>query len=258
MNVALALENVSARYGEHVVLHDASAAFVGGRVTGVVGPNGAGKTTLLRVALGLVAVDSGSVQILGRDLRECSREFLARSIAYLPQVGAAQWPVPVRRVVALGRMPHTSFFAPQDHGGDAAVAEALDRCDVAQFAARRLDELSAGERARVLLARALATQAKVLLVDEPAAHLDPAHQLRLMELLRGEALRGVAIGITLHDLSLASRYCDDIAVLHDGRVIGQGAPREVLSDAALATVFGIAAIRAAGPGADAIVPWSRL
>jgi iron complex transport system ATP-binding protein len=121
-----------------------------------------------------------------------------------------------------------------------------------------MDELSAGERARVLLARALATQAEVLLVDEPAAHLDPAHQLRLMELLRGEAGRGTAVAITLHDLPLASRYCDEIVVLHQSRVAGQGAPSSALSDAALAQVFGIAAIRAGNEAASAIVPWSRL
>ena len=139
-------------------------------------------------------------------------------------------------------------------GGAAAIADAMARCDVSQFESRRLNELSAGERARVLLARALATQAPILLVDEPAAHLDPAHQLQLMELLRAEAARGVAVAITLHDLSLASRFCDEIVVLRNGHVAGQGAPEEVLSDAALAQVFGIAAKRLEGN----VVPWSRV
>ena len=106
-----------------------------------------------------------------------------------------------------------------------------------------MDELSAGERARVLFARALATAAPVLLADEPAAYLDPAHQLRLMDLLREEAARGTAVAVTLHDLALASRHCDEIVVLHEGRVAAQGTPAEALSDASLAAVFGIAVQR---------------
>ncbi|MBS0274182.1 MAG: ABC transporter ATP-binding protein [Proteobacteria bacterium] len=246
---ALALSQVRAAYASRAVLDDASASFATGKVTGIVGPNGAGKTTLLRVALGLLPIEAGDVTALGRSLKECSREWLARSIAYLPQENAVQWPMLVERIVALGRIPHGA----RDDGA-AAIADAMGRCDVSQFAARRLNELSAGERARVLLARALATQAPILLVDEPAAHLDPAHQLQLMELLRAEAARGVAVVITLHDLSLASRFCDEIVMLRNGHVAGQGAPGEVLCDAALAKVFGIAAKRLDGN----VVPWSRV
>lgn len=246
---ALTLSHVRAFYDVRAVLDDASAKFSAGKVTGIVGPNGAGKTTLLRVALGLLPFESGEVEVLGHSLKDCSREWLARSIAYLPQESAVQWPMLVNRLVALGRLP----YGPRDNGA-AAVEDAMARSDVAQFASRRLNELSAGERARVLLARALATQAPVLLVDEPAAHLDPAHQLRLMELLRAEAARGVAVAITLHDLSLASRFCDEIVVLRNGHVAGQGVPAEVLSDAALAQVFGIAAKRLDGN----VVPWSRV
>jgi iron complex transport system ATP-binding protein len=246
---ALSLSHVRAAYSARAVLDDASASFAAGRVTGIVGPNGAGKTTLLRVVLGLLPFEAGTVTVLGRSLRDYSREAMARAIAYLPQENAVQWPMLVTRIVALGRMP----YGVRDDGA-AAIADAMARCDVAQFAARRLNELSAGERARVLLARALATQAPILLVDEPAAHLDPAHQLRLMELLRGEAARGVAVAITLHDLSLASRFCDEIVVLRDGHVAGQGAPADVLSDAALAQVFGIAAKRLDGN----VLPWSRV
>jgi len=155
----------------------------------------------------------------------------------------------VDRIVALGRMP----YGARDDGA-AAIADAMARCDVEQFATRRLNELSAGERARVLLARALATEAPILLVDEPAAHLDPAHQLQLMELLKAEAARGTAVAITLHDLSLASRFCDEIVVLQNGHVAGQGTPADTLSDTALARVFGIAAKRLDGN----VLPWSRV
>jgi len=244
---ALGLINVSASYGGRPALENANVTFGEGRLTGIVGPNGAGKTTLLRVALGILPFE-GRVQLLGRSLAECSREFVARSIAYLPQESGTQWPMLVRSVVALGRMP---YGREMDTG---AVDDAMERSDVEQFAHRRMNELSAGERARVLLARALATLAPILLVDEPAAHLDPAHQLRLMELLRAEAERGVAVAITLHDLALASRFCDDVVVMRTAQVAGQGPVEQVLSDDALAHVFGIAAKRDSG----AIVPWTRL
>jgi iron complex transport system ATP-binding protein len=246
---ALSLSRVRAAYGGRIALDNASATFAAGAVTGIVGPNGAGKTTLLRAALGLLPIESGDVTVLERSLKDCSREWLARTIAYLPQESAVQWPMLVERIVALGRMP----YGARDDGA-AAITDAMARCDVSQFAARRLNELSAGERARALLARALATGAPILLVDEPAAHLDPAHQLQLMELLRAEAARGAAVAITLHDLSLASRFCDAIVVLRDGHVTGQGAPDVVLCDAALAEVFGIAAKRLDGN----VLPWSRV
>jgi iron complex transport system ATP-binding protein len=253
---ALAFENVAAGYGARKALDDVSAQFAAGRVTGLVGPNGAGKTTLLRVALGFLKAEQGGVTVLGTPLGDWSREALARRIAYLPQSAEAHWPILARKLVALGRMPYREFLAPLGAEDNDAVDAALSRCDASQFAARRMDELSAGERARVLLARALATQAPILLVDEPAAHLDPAHQLQLMELLREEAARGAAVIVTLHDLSLASRFCDELVVLKAGRAVAQGAPADALSDAVLADTFGISAVRMTAPG-PAIIPWQR-
>ena len=243
MSAAIVYDAVSAAYGARTVLDRVSAAFVRGAVTGIVGPNGAGKTTLLRVALGLMAPSAGNVRILDRPLEEWSRSALARALAYLPQGSDAHWPVLARELVTLGRLPHRAPFAPVSASDAAAIDAALERCDAAGFAGRRMDELSAGERARVLFARALATQAPVLLADEPAAYLDPAHQLRLMNLLREEAARGSAVVVTLHDLSLASRHCDELVVLQAGRAAAQGAPAAALSDATLADVFGIAAER---------------
>lgn len=257
MTAALSLHDVSAGYGSRPALNGVTAEFAAGRVTGLVGPNGAGKTTLLRVALGFLKTTQGRVDVLGQSLEGWTRETLAQTIAYLPQSSEAQWPVPAKTLVALGRMPFRAPLAPLSEADEAAIAIALTRCDAQAFAARRMDELSAGERARVLFARALATGAHILMADEPAAHLDPAHQLRLMELLREEASRGVAVVVTLHDLSLASRFCDDLVVLRAGRVVAQGAPGEALSDATLAETFGISAVRMEGPGA-AIVPWKRL
>ncbi|HEY2068034.1 MAG TPA: ABC transporter ATP-binding protein [Rhizomicrobium sp.] len=252
---ALSFDNVTAGYGARKVLTNVTAQFPTGQVTGLVGPNGAGKTSLLRVALGFLKPEAGRVTVLDKPLKDWSAEALARNIAYLPQSAEAHWPILGRTLVALGRMPHRAPMAPFSAEDDAAIDAALARCDAAQFAVRRMDELSAGERARVLFARALATAAPILLADEPAAYLDPAHQLRLMELLRGEAKRGVAVAVTLHDLSLASRFCDRLVVLDGGRVAGAGTPGEALSDAVLKDTFGISAVRLQG---SAIIPWERL
>ena len=233
--------DVRAAYRGRTALDGVSATLRAGAVTGIVGPNGAGKTTLLRAAIGLVPLSGGAVLVGERNLGDWSGEALARTVAYLPQGGEAHWPLPARELVALGRLPHRDRDA-------RAIEAALDRADAAAFAARSTSELSAGERARVLLARALATEAPILLADEPAAFLDPAHQLRLMALLREEAARGTAVAVTMHDLPLASRHCDAIVVLHQGRVAATD-----LSDETLAKVFGIEAFRVEG----VIVPWKR-
>jgi len=258
--MSVVVDKVSVRYGARDALSEVSARFSAGAVTGIVGPNGAGKTTLLRAVLGLQPLAGGSIRILNKPLSEWPREGLARAAAYLPQGGEAKWPMLVEEVVMLGRLPHRARFASPSAADRDAVGEALERCDATQFARRRMDELSAGERARVLFARALATGAPILLADEPAAFLDPAHQLRLMELLREEARRGDAVAVTLHDLPLAARHCDELVVLHQGRMAAEGAPGEALSDKALAEVFGVAALRVPDPqgGHDIVASFRRI
>jgi iron complex transport system ATP-binding protein len=258
VSAALAFEAVKAGYRGRVALDGVTAEFARGAVTGLVGPNGAGKTTLLRAALGIVPLAGGAVRIDGRAVAGWSREALARTIAYLPQGADAHWPLAARKLAALGRLPHRAAFASLSADDEKAIEDALGRCDALTFADRRIDELSSGERARVLLARALATQSPILLADEPAAHLDPSHQLRLMELLREEAGRGAAVAVTLHDLALASRYCDSVMVLDRGRLVRTGAPQDALSPAVLHDVFGVEAWNASLAGPPPIVPWRRL
>lgn len=260
MSAALSFDCVSVNYGGRGALRNVTAAFAHGKVTGVVGPNGAGKTTLLRAALGLLPLSGGNVLVQDRALKDCSREMLAQTIAYLPQGGEAHWPLQARDLVMLGRLPYRGHFAAPSDADMLAVRDAMARADVLAFTDRRVDELSAGERARVLFARALATGAKILLADEPAAYLDPAHQLRLMGLLREEAGRGTAVAVTLHDLALASRHCDEVLVLHQGQVAASGPPGAALSDVTLANVFGIAVRRTADPagGHAALMPWNLI
>lgn len=258
--MSVVVDKVSVRYGDRAALSEVSAHFSTGAVTGIVGPNGAGKTTLLRTVLGLQQLAGGMIRILNKPLAEWSREGLARAAAYLPQGGDAKWPMLVEEVVMLGRLPHRARFASPSAADRGAVRDALERCDAALFARRPMDELSAGERARVLFARALATTASILLADEPAAFLDPAHQLRLMELLREEARRGGTVAVTLHDLPLAACHCDEIVVLHQGRTAAEGAPAAALSDEALAKVFGVAALRVRDPrgGPEIVASFRRI
>jgi iron complex transport system ATP-binding protein len=258
VTAALTLENVSAGYAGRPALHSMTASFEAGRVTGLVGANGAGKTTLLRLAAGILSPTEGCVRVLGRPRAHASREALARAIAYLPQGAEPQWPVEARTLVALGRLPHHSALRPPRQVDWNAIDIALARCHAGEFATRRVDRLSAGERARVLLARALATAAPILLADEPAAHLDPAHQLMLMELLREEAQRGAAVVVTLHELSLAQRFCDEVLVLKDGAVLARGAPAEALSDEFLAAAFGVRALKPSAGQSFPIIPWQRV
>jgi iron complex transport system ATP-binding protein len=256
---AIAFDDAAAAYDGRRVLDGVTLAFVPGKVSGIVGPNGAGKTTLLRVALGHLPLASGAVRIFDKPLRQWSREALARAIAYLPQAGDAHWPVTARHLVGLGRIPHRGQFRAFTAEDEAAIDRALLRADAAAFGTRRMDELSAGERARVMVARALSTEAQVLIADEPAAYLDPSHQLRLMELFAEEAARGKSVVVTLHDLALASRHCDEIVVLDRGKLAAKGSPDAALSDDVLSRVFGIGAVRVSGPsGRPALIAWSRV
>jgi iron complex transport system ATP-binding protein len=246
------------RFGAQCALDGVTCAFRPGAITGIVGPNGAGKTTLLRAAAGLVRLASGAVQVFDRPVAEWPRDALARRVAYLPQGGDAAWPLPAFEVAALGRLPHGATLSRLPVADAAVVAHALARVDGSAFSSRRVDTLSAGERARVMFARALASRADVLLADEPAAHLDPAHQLQMMDLLREEAARGVAVAVTLHELALAAR-CDSLIVLAGGRIAADAPPDEALSDEVLARVFGVAAVRTAvADGRGVPVPWRRI
>ncbi len=202
-----------------------------GCVTGLIGPNGAGKTTLLRALAGL-GKGPGRATIAGTALAAMSPAARTRCLAWLPADRDVAWPMRSDALVQIGLGPG----APHD---PAAIATALALADATAFAARRVDSLSTGERARVLLARALVARPDWLLLDEPVANLDAYHRLDIMALLRAEAQRGAGILISLHDLDLARRHCDRLLLLHEGALVADGPPAEVLSPANLALVFRI-------------------
>jgi iron complex transport system ATP-binding protein len=224
-----------------------------GSFTVVVGPNGAGKTTLLRALAGLLPAGA-AVTLDGRSLAALSAGERARAVAYLAQGGGVAWAIPVRDVVALGRLPHGERPERLSDEGRRAVAEALAAVGLDGFEGRPATELSGGERARALLARALATRAPVLLADEPVAALDPRHQLAVLDVLRARARAGAAVVAVMHDLSLAARFADAICLLEAGRVVAAGSPEAVLTEGRLAASFGIVARVTRMDGALLVVP----
>ncbi len=198
-----------------------------GEIVGLIGPNGSGKTTLLRALAGLTSGD-GQVSLNGNSLAAMTSLERAKRIAYMPAGRRVDWPMRADDVVALS-------------GADTDTVEnTLERVGMASFAARRVDTLSTGERARVLLARTLAGRADWLLLDEPTANLDPGHELDVLALLREEAMRGVGILASFHNLALAEAHCDRCILMTGGRIVEEGAPAVVLTDANLAAVYGIA------------------
>ena len=222
-----------------VVLDGIDVALPAGAVTAIVGPNGAGKSTLLRLLAGFDRPDGGAATLDGVDIGRLGARERARRIAHMPQVAPVHWPLAGRDVVALGRLPHGASLDRLSDDDERAVADAIARTDTGSLAARRVDTLSAGETARLMLARALATGAGALLADEPVASLDPARQIEALGLLRSEAARGVVVAVVLHDLALAGRFADRAIVLAAGRVVAAGAARDVLLPATLQAVYGV-------------------
>ncbi len=225
-----------------------------GQLTAIIGRNGAGKTTLLKALAGLVAPHAGTVLLDGRGLSAWERRRLARALAYLPQERLVHWALTVRAVVALGRLPYRPSGAGESHADRSAIDAALAAMDVGHLAQRPVPELSGGERARVLVARALAQEPCVLLADEPAAGLDPAHQLALFHHLAALAAAGRTVVVVLHDLSLAARFCHTIALVHEGRTLATGTPQDVLTAEHLAAAYGITARYRAIDGVPVVVP----
>lgn len=237
----LSAEHITVSLSGSEILHEASFKVQSGELVGLVGPNGAGKTTMLRAMTRLLTVDSGSVEFNGTPTESMNHEELARRIAYLEQSSSSYWPLTVESIVMLGRMPHLGQWRnPSEHDWK-FVRDAMQSCEVLQFSNRQVNTLSGGEQARVMLARAFATDPEFLLVDEPVAGLDPAHQLSVMDKLLEMVNNGAGVVVVMHDLTLAARYCTRLTLMSEGRVVIDGDVEEVLSIGHLANVYGISA-----------------
>lgn len=239
--------------GGRAVLNDPSFHVGEGEFVGLIGPNGAGKSTLLRAVLGLIEA-RGDIAISGQDATSMSARERARRIAYLPQEREIGWPVSVEMVVSLGRAPHRPAFAGLDAADRARIEEAMRRMELQEFRHRVATELSGGEKARVLIARALAQDAPLLLADEPTAGLDPSHQISLMRLFAELAGEGRGVVASLHDLSLAARWCTRLILLDKGAIVADGPPADVLTRERMRSVYGVEAYLGEAEGGLLVVP----
>jgi iron complex transport system ATP-binding protein len=235
----LSIRNVTFQYGSAPVLKGASLEVRSGSFLGLLGPNGSGKTTLLRIAAGLLKPGGGSVAVCGRPAVEMSRAEMARHLALLPQSPTLPLTFIARDLVMMGRTPFLGLLGRESREDLLIVERAMEMARCGDLAERRLEELSGGERQRVLLARALAQEPRVLLMDEPTAHMDMRHQIGVADLVVDLVRDGLAAVGVFHDLNLAACYCDRVAVLHRGTIVVEGPPAEVMREGLLSHVFGV-------------------
>ena len=249
----LSAENLTVTRGDRTIVEGVDLQVRGGELVGLVGPNGAGKTTLLKALIGLMA-SSGAIFLQDRPLERLSAQERARRVAFLPQDHEIAWPVKVREVVALGRQPWSESSCFGDYARGQIIAEAMARMGVEDLAERTADTLSGGERARVLIARALAQMTPLLIADEPVAGLDPAHQIGLMEVFASLLREGRSVVVSLHDLGLAARWCTRLIMMDRGGVVADGKPSAVLTAENLRRVYGIEAYFGEADGGPVIMP----
>ena len=250
----LRLANLYAGYPQRPVIQGVTLSVAPGQVTALLGPNGAGKTTLIRALSGVIQPVRGQVYWQETDLLRLPSHQRARYLAVVPQARQLPPTFTVRQAVALGRTPYLGWLGTPGPEDRAAVERALDWTDLHPLADRLLGHLSGGEQQRVLLARALAQATPILLLDEPTAHLDLRHQVGLLSLVRRLAREhDLTVLLVLHDLNLAARFADKVALLHQGRLVAQGQPSVVLTAERLTAVYGVTVQIIHLPGEE--IPW---
>ena len=236
----LTIENLTVYYGSRRVLHEITLQVESGHVLALIGPNGAGKSTLVRAVSGVIPVTAGHVRLDGQDLLPLPPMQRARQMAVVPQAVTLPPAFTAWETVLLGRTPYLNFLGQVSTKDEEIARSALRRVDALALSDRRVGELSGGEQQRVLLARALAQATPVLLMDEPTSHLDLQHQVALMELAHSLAHDdGMVVLVALHDLNLAARYADHLALLVDGHITARGSASQVLTPASIASAYGL-------------------
>jgi iron complex transport system ATP-binding protein len=229
MGALLTAQNISFAYDSRQVLKGISLAVESGEFVGLIGANGSGKTTLLRILLGLLSAN-GEVRLCGDLLKSLDRRDVAKRATMVPQDTRVDFAFTAREIVAMGRTPYLGRFTPERSIDQEAIARAMRETGVEGLAERPVTELSGGERQRVHLARALAQETRVILLDEPTANLDLTHQYEALELVREFTQSGGAALAAIHDLNLAARFCDRLLLLSDGKIVAAGLPAEVITE----------------------------
>jgi cobalamin transport system ATP-binding protein len=239
MNPAIQTRNLSFAYKDRAVLHAISVQVGSGEMLGILGPNGSGKTTLLKI-LSAVLVGQGEVELNGRNIQTYKRRELSRLFAVVSQGSRVNFPYTVAEIVLMGRASYHSSFALEGKKDLEVARASMELTDSLSLANRYFHELSGGEKQRVMIARALAQEPEILLLDEPSAFLDLKHQVQVFELLRRlNRERGLTIVAALHDLNLAALFCLRLVMLRAGRIYRDGSPREVLTEKTIEAVYGI-------------------
>lgn len=225
---ALDIRNIALTYGNNKVVDSVSFSVGSGEFFMILGPNGAGKSSLLKLIVGIEKPQSGQIDILGRPKEKYSTRDLAKVVALVAQQAPIDFPFTVVETVLMGRSPHLGLLGIESEKDYALAEEAMSFTGVAQFADRRLDQLSGGERQRVMIARAICQEPRIILLDEPTNSLDPAHQLKIMDLMeRLRQEKKTTVIMVSHDLNLAALYSDRLLLLKNGRVVVIGTPKEV-------------------------------
>jgi len=242
---------------DHAILNGVSLTVPKGQLVGLIGPNGAGKSSLLRAILGLMDRQSGKILLGGEDLSDWTINQRARKISYAAQGAPVHWPLDVRHIISLGRIPWLDPWQKISDADRQLIHQAMIKTDSLHLADRLVTTLSGGERACVMLARAIVSGADYLCADEPVASLDPYHQLQVMDILRSLAREGHGVLIVLHDLALAGGYCDKLVLMHQGRIVNSGSVEDVLTPENLDRAYHIKARQNGENTGPFRSPWQR-
>lgn len=250
-------QNLSLRIGEKQLLDNIAVEIDKGQIIGLIGPNGAGKSTLLKVLANILPADSGQYRLANKNIRQYKEKELAQKVGYLAQNATAHWPLKAQRLIELGRLPFQGYRQKLGNKDRDIINAAIAKTETAHLLDRVVTTLSGGEQTRIFLARLFAAEPEVIFADEPIAALDPYHQLHIMEILREHAQKGGTVVVVMHDINLASRFCDQLILMDKGKIRGTGDINDLLKNNVLTDTFRIKLRLFCEGDSYAITPWER-